>query len=140
MVWDDLTERQKLDTATRVRLPSRRHSDLVEVVHIWGAGTTQEIHEPLLLDIGRYPDGTIGEVFITGLEDGPGKVAQRAVALRGDVATLISIALQYGAPIEVLRDAVARSEVSVMGKTRVLPHTIIGTVLDALVAETGPSE
>ena len=149
--WDDLTEEQKLLCAgidperaedgphgqARLRLPGRRTCDTIEVDHIWSPATSQEIVEPLLLSIGRHEDGRIGEVFIDGREIGRGKVAQRTTALRQDVAVLISIALQYGAPIEVLRGAVSRAELNVMGKARIVPQTIVGTVLDALAGEQG---
>ena len=137
MMWDELTEEQKLLCAPqrRLRLQERRTCDMIEVDHVWSPATAQEIVEPLLVSIGRYPDGRIGEVFIDGREKGKGKVAQRTTALRQDVAVLISIALQYGAQIEVLRDAMGRGEVQAMGRVRVMPHTIIGSVLDALAAE-----
>jgi hypothetical protein len=139
MLWDELTEEQKVACSAqrRDRLESRRTRETIEIDHIWSPGTTQEIHEPLLISIGRYADGRIGEVFIDGREEGKGKVAQRTSALRNDVAVLISIALQFGAPIDVLRDAVARAEVPVFDKMRVMPHTLIGSVLDALAAEAG---
>lgn len=135
--WDDLTEEQKLlvSPQPRHRLADRRQHDIFEVAHVWSPATAQQIVEPLLLSIGRYENGRIGEVFIDGLEEGKGKVSDRTTALRNDVATLISIALQYGAPIDELRGAMARSEVNLMGKVRMMPHTIIGTVLDALAGE-----
>jgi hypothetical protein len=135
MLWDELTEEQKVLCAPRRRLDDRRHHDIVEVMHVWSPATPEQIVEPLLLSIGRYEDGRVGEVFIDGLEAGKGKVSSRTTALRSDVATLISIALQYGAPIDVLRGAMSRSDVNVMGKVRMMPHTIIGTVLDALAGE-----
>lgn len=137
--WDKLSEEQKVlcSPQPRLRLPDRRPSDLIEAVHVWSPATTQQVIEPLLLTVSRYDDGAgrIGEVFIDGLEEGRGKVSDRTMALRQDVATLISIALQYGAPIDELRAAMARSEVNFMGRTRMMPHTIIGTVLDALAGE-----
>ncbi len=137
--WDDLTEEQKLlcSPQARERMADRRTRETIEIVHIWSPFTSQEIHEELLVSIGRREDGRIGEVFLDGRERGQGKVAQRETALRQDVAVLISIALQYGAPIDVLAAAVGRGEVNVMGKARVMPHTIIGTVLDTLAAEAG---
>lgn len=120
----------------RRRLPSRRASEALAVTHAWGAGTPQEIHEPLLVTVGRYEDGRVGEVFIDSLAEARGKLAQRTLDLQKDVAVLISIALQYGAPIAVLQAAVNRSEVNLMGRTQMLPATIAGTVLDALAGES----
>lgn len=119
----------------RERLPDRRQSEAVETVCVWGAATTQEVHEPLLVTYGRYPDGRIGEVFINSMAEAQGKLASRTLSLQQDVAVLISIALQHGAPIEELRAAVGRGEVNAMGKVRSMPHTIAGTVLDALARE-----
>lgn len=119
----------------RERLPDRRASEALEVNHVWGLGTLQEIHEPLLVTVGRYEDGRIGEVFIESLALSRGKLAQRTLNLQQDIAVLISIALQHGAPIEELQAAVGRGEVNLMGKVRSVPHTIAGTVLDALAAE-----
>lgn len=119
----------------RERLPDRRATDAIEVMHVWAPGTTQEIHEPLLVSVGRYEDGRIGEVFIDSLAQARGKLAARTMDLQKDVAVLISIALQHGAPIEELRAAVGRGDVNLMGKTRSMPATIAGTVLDALAVE-----
>lgn len=137
--WDDLTEDQKLAAARlRIRLPDRRTADTVSVNHTWAPATTQEVVEPLLVTIGRYEDGRIGEVFIDGNEErGRGRVSDRTRFLRHDVAMLISIALQHGATVDELRGAIGRAEVNVMGETRLMPHTIVGTVLDALAAEEG---
>jgi hypothetical protein len=124
---------------SRERLPDRREHDAIEVEHVWNPGVEQELYEPMLVTIGRYEDGRIAEVFID-YPDRPGerKKSQRVIALGQDVATLMSIALQYGAPVEVLRAAVGRADVNRMGKTRSMPHTIIGTVLDVLASEVKP--
>lgn len=120
----------------RERLPDRRASEAVTITHVWSPATAQEIHEPLLVTLGRYEDGRVGEVFIESLAVAKGKLAQRTLDLQKDVAVLISIALQYGAPIEELLAAVGSSEINLMGKTQKLPATIAGTVLAALAAET----
>jgi hypothetical protein len=119
----------------RERLPDRRRSYSVEVVHAWGVGTPQEIHEPLLVTIGLYDDDRIGEVFIDSVAEKLGRLSQRTIDLQNDVAVTISIALQHGVPIEELRAATARAETNVMGKMRILPATIAGTVLDVLASE-----
>lgn len=120
----------------RERLPDRREADAIEVMHLYAPGTEQQVEEHLLVTVGRYADGRIGEVFISYpprlLERRKSELTQR---LGGDIGTLISIALQYGAPIETLRAAMGRAEVPVMGRMQAVPHTIIGTVLDALAAE-----
>lgn len=119
----------------REPLPERRRSYAVEVIHIWSLGTSQEIHEPLLVTIGLYDDDRIGEVFIDSMAEKLGRLSQRTIDLQKDVAVTISIALQHGVPIEELRAASARAESNVMGKVRVMPATIAGTVLDVLAIE-----
>lgn len=112
----------------RARLPARRAADTRVIHHVLPDGNQQE----LLITVGRYDDGRIGEVFI----DLPYDKQKHMTALLGkDVATLISIALQYGAEVDELRAAMGRSEVNRMGKMVEMPHTILGTVLDALASE-----
>ena len=119
---------------TREVLPNRRESSADEVTHIWSPATDQEQVEDMLVTIGLYEDGRVGEVFINYVRDeGERKKADRVINLGHDVATIISIAIQYGAPIEKLRDAVGRSDVNYMGQVRSMPHTIVGTVLDHLL-------
>lgn len=119
----------------RERLPERRESEAIEVVHRWAPGTPQEIHEPLLVTVGRYADGRVGEVFIDSLAEARGKQAARVTDLQKDVAVLISIALQHGASVAELRGAVGHAEVNLMGRVEKMPATIAGTVLDALAGE-----
>lgn len=136
--WEDLTEDEKLAVAgvRRVRMPDRRTGEAIEIDHMWSPGTSGQIVEPLLITVGRFASGRIGEVFIdTPVHDGR-KSSERQIALRNDIATLISIALQYGAPIEVLRAAMARADVNYMGTMKSMPHSIAGTVLDQLAAES----
>lgn len=119
----------------RERLQERRESEAIEVVHTWAPGTSQEIPEPLLVTVGRYPDGRVGEVFIDSLAEAKGKLAARVTDLQKDVAVLISIALQHGASVDELRAAVGHAEVNIMGRVQQMPATIAGTVLDALASE-----
>lgn len=124
---------------TRHRLEDRRENEALEIEHIW-RGASGDVAESMLVTIGRYSDGRIGEVFIDyPPRQGERKKSDRVKDLGADIAVLISIALQYGAPLEVLRAATGRSEVNIMGKLTTAPHTHIGTVLDALAA-TGQCE
>jgi hypothetical protein len=111
---------------------SERESEIVE--HIWSPNASGQMSEFFLLSIGRYEDGRPGEVFINY----EGKPAERSVNVGHDIATLISIALQYGAPVEVLRDAMGHSVVNFMGTDRVMAHTVVGTVLQVLAG--GPAQ
>jgi len=119
----------------RERLPDRREAEAIEIVHVW-RGAHGDVDEMMLVTIGRYDDGRIGEVLIDyPPREGERKKSDRVRDLGNDIAVLVSIALQHGAPLEVLRSAVGRSELNLMGKVTPVPHTIIGTVLDALAAE-----
>lgn len=141
MTWDDLTEEQKVElgrSKPRDRLPDRRATSVVEVGHTWRT-PHGDFPEDMLVTIGRHDDGRIGEVFI----DYPPRLgekqkSERVMALGDDIAVLISIALQYGAPLDVLRHAVGREDVNLMGTTRSMPATIVGAVLDAVAAEAAP--
>ncbi|MFL5450593.1 MAG: vitamin B12-dependent ribonucleotide reductase [Myxococcales bacterium] len=78
----------RLPTSARRRLPSKRH------------GITQEAKvggNKVFLRTGEYEDGTIGEIFIDMHKEG---AALRSVM--NCFAMLVSIALQYGVPLEVL--------------------------------------
>lgn len=124
------------DQSQRAKLPERREREALTVEHIWAPGSDSEVSEALLVSVGRYPDGRIGEVFIDyPQQPGERRKSDRTVNLGHDVATLISIALQYGAPLEVLRAATGRAEVNRMGRVAIMPYSIIGTVLDALSRE-----
>jgi hypothetical protein len=112
---------------TRTRLPNRREASTLDLVHITPQGDEQH----LTISVG-FTGATVSEVFV----DVPYQQRKFATALLGkDVATLISIALQHGASVKELSDAMGRSEMNRLGKIVEMPHTIIGTVLGELVAQ-----
>jgi len=79
---------QPLALHTRRRLPSKRH------------GLTQEAKvggNKVFLRTGEYEDGTLGEIFIDMHKEG---AALRSVM--NCFAMLVSMALQYGVPLDVL--------------------------------------
>ena len=53
--------------------------------------------------ISRFDDGHLGEIFLTS-----GKAGSAADTAARDAAITCSIALQYGAPVEVIRKALCR--------------------------------
>ncbi|MCA1524341.1 hypothetical protein [Bradyrhizobium yuanmingense] len=106
-------------TGRRV-LPSKRYAETFEIA--WGG-----FDRRFAVTLGFYPDGTIGEVFITG-----GRSGQEIEAIARDGAVAVSLALQYGAPIDSLVSAITRDE-------RGNPSSIIGAVLDRM-APPGLSE
>lgn len=95
-------------------LPNRRPGEQFEIRH--GNQNT-----PFTITTGRYPDGRIGEVFITGSKSG---TAFEAVARDG--AILLSLCLQHGASLETIKHAITREE---NGE----PSTIVGAVVDHLI-------
>jgi hypothetical protein len=80
--------------ATRTELPQRRSLETFTLRH-WNANFS--------VGIGRYPDGTIGEIFINGEKCG----TQLDVVAR-DCAVILSLAFQHGLTIANLRHAVTR--------------------------------
>lgn len=97
----------------RERLPSRRDSSLFEI---------EFRNLVYVVGFSEFPDsGRVAEVFI----DAPAKGLTPLNHDAKDVAVLISLALQYGAPMQVLRDAVTRDE---DGK----PIGVGGAALDAI--------
>jgi ribonucleoside-diphosphate reductase alpha chain len=97
-------------TMTRTRLPNRRLAESFELRHR-NHGCVYHV------TIGRYADGSIGEVFI----DVPGKVGSEIEAMARDFAVMLSIATQYGAPLDVTRHALTREQDS-------SPSTLFGAL------------
>ena len=80
----------------RRALPQRRHSETMTFV-FWG--------QPWSVTFGFYEDHkTVGEVFIAAAKS-PGSDLD---ATARDAAILISLGLQYGIPIEVIKGALTR--------------------------------
>lgn len=102
---------------SRDMLPNRRSNETFEIE--FGG-------ERYSVGIGYYEDGRIGEIFLNRIKD---KVASKLGAtLDGvcrDSAILMSMALQFGAPLSIIKEAVTRDEDGT-------PATIIGAVCDKL--------
>ena len=75
--------------------------------------------------IGYFADGHVGEIFIAGP-----RIGSEIAHLDHDTAVLVSIAMQYRVPMEVMRGAVGRNTATGVA------HSITGAVRD-LVAEEG---
>jgi ribonucleoside-diphosphate reductase alpha chain len=56
--------------------------------------------------VGRFPDGRLAEVFITGT-----KVGSAAETNAQDAAIVASLALQHGCPVDTIRHALASRSV-----------------------------
>jgi hypothetical protein len=91
----------------RRALPQRRAAETFDL-RFWNQNFT--------ITIGRYPDGTLGEVFIDG-----GKTGQDIQSTARDAAVVLSLALQHGTPLEALQHAVTRNSngeaASILGAT-----------------------
>lgn len=94
-------------------LPMRRHCETFELP--FGGLTKGHI-----VTVGFYRDGAIGEVFITG-----GKSGEQVEAIARDFAVVLSLALQYGVPIDDILHAMTRDS---QGQ----PSSIAGAVVDRL--------
>jgi ribonucleoside-diphosphate reductase alpha chain len=77
------------DEPARNRMPRERQS----LTHKFSLGG----HEGYIT-AGMYPDGTVGEIFLTDI----GKEGSTLRGMMNSFATAISIALQYGVPLETL--------------------------------------
>jgi hypothetical protein len=112
MPWTD-----DLMTSTRQRLPDRRACETRQFEH---AGFTY------VASIGRFSNGDLAEVFLSGPKIGTG-----VQAAARDASIVASIALQFGASAEVIRHAIGRnSDGSAAGP--------LGKLLDLLAKEVAP--
>ena len=78
----------------RKRLPNRR---LAETCELECAGLKY------VCTIGRFADGSIGEVFLTNH-----RVNSHAGIMASDQAVLASLAIQFGCPLQTLRKVIMR--------------------------------
>jgi hypothetical protein len=79
---------------SRRTLPNRRTSENFALL-FW--------NQDFVVTVGYYANGDVGEVFIDG-----GKTGQDAQFTARDAAIAVSIAIQYGVPIEALKHALTR--------------------------------
>jgi hypothetical protein len=106
-----------LERNSRRRLPQRRAAIAVEVEH---AG------HHFRMQIGRFPDGALGEVFLDAA-----KQNSALDALAADAAILISLLLQHGATPAEIGHALRRASDGTAA-------SLIGAVVDRLVEEGAP--
>jgi hypothetical protein len=96
---------------SRKHLQNRRRCESFEFEH---AGLR------FTLCTGFYPDGRIAEIFLSSHK--PGSPIE---AIARDAAVTVSIALQFGAGLETIRNAITRDDSGG-------PATLVGAALDAL--------
>jgi hypothetical protein len=97
----------------RHALPQRRAAQTFEMQH-------GKLNTVFQVTLGYYPDGRVGEVFISG-----SKAGSEIEAVARDGAVLLSIALQFGVPLNTIKHAVTREHDG-------SPSTIIGAVIERL--------
>jgi hypothetical protein len=102
---------------TRRRLPNRRSS---ETFALRWAGMD------FTATISRFSDGTLAEIFLSN-----GKIDSTADTIARDSGVLASIALQYGASIEILRKTLLRD-------AHGAPSGPLGIVLDMISDGAAP--
>lgn len=105
----------------RERLPNRRAADTFEFEHIWPNGRAH----PFIATVGLYPDGRPGEVFLATGKSGE----QFDIGIK-DSAIALSLALQYGCPLDVIAPTFLRA-----GDGR--PEGPLGTLVGILVERYG---
>ncbi len=101
-------------TSNRAVLPNRRAGENFEMRH-GGKNTV------FVITTGHYPDGRVGEVFISGA-----KAGSEVDAVARDGAILLSLALQHGVPLETMKHAMTREPDG-------SASTIVGAVVDRLL-------
>jgi ribonucleoside-diphosphate reductase alpha chain len=103
---------------TRRILPQRRRAESFDL-RFWNQRFT--------VTVGFFDDDTIGEVFVDARKTG-GDIE----AIARDAAVAISLALQHGATVESIREAVTRNGAGE-------PVSILGAVVDTLATDRAPS-
>lgn len=97
-------------------LPQRRYAETFDLVH--GEHRTR-----YKITVGYFRPNNPAEVFITGA-----KAGSDLEAVARDGAVLLSLAMQFGIPLTVIRGAMTRNEDG-------SPSTVIGAVVEQLVVE-----
>jgi hypothetical protein len=81
--------------AVRERLPNRRAAETFDL---------EALGLKFRATIGRHPNGKLGEIFLSNH-----RVNSQAGIMASDAAVVAGIALQYGAPLDVIRRALMRN-------------------------------
>lgn len=97
---------------SREHLPNRRYSENFDINALGSHYTVQ---------VGRYDDGRIGEVFIAS-----NRVGSQGDVNARDAAVLLSLALQNGIPPEEIKD-------SLMHDADGNPEGVVGIIVAAVV-------
>ena len=106
------------DGPLRKRLPQRRLSVSFDFEHQWDNGQVFSYRAT----VGYYDNGPMGELFLNSSK----RLGTALDANARDAAIFVSIALQYGAPLEILRGAQARNSDG-------YPSSPVGMALDEII-------
>jgi hypothetical protein len=101
----------------REPLPQRRYSETFKLQH----GAQRSAYH---VTTGFYGDGRLGEIFIS-----TNQVGTAIDAMARDLAVLMSLALQHGCAIEIMRHSFTR-------EANGEPSTIAGAVADRLTRKS----
>lgn len=88
--------------SARTPLPPRRETETITFDHAMSRGGKTQSY---IVSYSRTPQGHIGEVFINTNQ----KAGSESDVNANDAAVAVSIALQYGVPLEVIADAMRRN-------------------------------
>jgi hypothetical protein len=102
--------------SAREPLPNRREAETIKLRHGNGRAAYH-------VTIGKYPDGRLGEIFIS-----TNQVGTAIDAMARDLAVLLSLCLQHGCQIETIKHALTREADG-------SPATIAGAVADKLTKQ-----
>ena len=102
---------------SRNALPHRRVNETFELRHGNRNASWQ-------ITIGRYPDGSIGEIFANGAKSGSDDEANAR-----DAFVALSISLQHGVPLAAFQHAMLRNADG-------SASTIVGAVIDRLMEQS----
>jgi ribonucleoside-diphosphate reductase alpha chain len=108
-----MTEHIAIAANNRTVLPQRRMCTTFDMTF----GNQNTVYQ---ISLGRYENGKIGEVFISGAKAGSDNEA-----IARDGAILLSFLLQYGIPLDAVAPALTRNADGSAG-------SIIGKVVDQL--------
>jgi hypothetical protein len=106
---------QRVTSAARRRLPDRRGCETFEL---------ESNGQLYLATVSHFRDGSLGEIFLNSV-----KLGSAIDTAARDSAIVASIALQYGADLDVIRKALCRD-------ARGNPSGPLGTALDMLAGQT----
>lgn len=108
----------------RRKLPDRRPNLTFKLAHRTTSGAVHHFH--VTAGLYDYRSTDVGEVFVNTA----GKAGNEADVMAADAAVAISLALQYGCPLEVISAAMKRNpDGSPMG--------LLSRVLDSVAVQVG---